>query len=108
MKKNNANEPNKIKPIICPICGNTELSFVTEKNKNILIISLKTISIIVLFITCLVNFNQIINNNINSGTIIAITLSLFLFLICAIISTFFEHNNIKAICKNCGNIWLID
>lgn len=107
MKKNNANELNKIKPIICPICGNTELSFVTEKNKNILIISLKTISIIVLFITCLVNFNQIINNNINSGTIIAITITLTLFLICEIISTFFEHDNIKAICKNCGNIWLI-
>lgn len=100
------NVTTQIKPIICPICGNYELSFVTDYHKSIWLKLVNNIILILLFITIIINFSKIISGEIDL-TIIILLVSIYTLLNIVIYLTE-SKTHVKAICRQCGHIWLID
>lgn len=94
-------------PIICPICGSFEIAFVAEYHKCIWLRIIKAI-IAALFIVALI---KSITNYLNPNTNEIITpflygLAIAFVLVSIIISSIESRTHTKAICRNCGNIWL--
>ena len=116
----------KPRAITCPICGRKEIAFVTEWHKCIgwriistiilAIIIFCAIDIILQFSNELGTFitasaagtpplNTTSDNKINSP----IALFIIIYLIVKIIINYIESKtHVKAICRDCGHMWLLD
>jgi len=97
------------KPITCPICGSKEIAFIPEFHKCILLRIIRTVLIIALITISIFYLPHIFANKTNQTLIIIEIVVLLVFLgIDALIKINEEKSHIKGICRNCGNIWLID
>jgi hypothetical protein len=104
---NNINQ--EFKPIRCPVCGNVELSFVTEYHKGIgkrITCVILTAAIILLMLLNISNISANSANSFFTMTIIFLTVSDIACYIAIIIDESKTH--IQAICKNCGHLWLLN
>lgn len=104
--------PPEKKPIVCPICGSVHLAFVTEYHKalalRILRLVIALIAAAVFAYNCYSIFVELKKPEFGS-TFIPL---FFLILIAVVISWFIiaieSKTHVKAICKDCGNLWLLD
>lgn len=95
--------------ITCPICGSKEIAFVPEYHKCILFRIIKTICLVALIVIGLFYIPNLINNTINQTLIILAIINFILYLgLETWIKINEEKTHIKAICRNCSNIWQID
>ncbi len=105
--------PPEKKPIVCPVCGNVHLAFVTEYHKALL---LRVIRIIVALIPIALfgaEFYSVLIKH-EAATFESSFIGFLIFFIVAavILSCFItaieSTTHVKAICKECGNLWLLD
>lgn len=101
--------PTQVKPITCPQCGSTELAFVTHYKKEII---LKVICLLCTFIALYAFIMHIFPAIITDhspqfvSVFIIFTILAIIFWIGAFIRE--SETHVQAICKNCGNIWLLN
>lgn len=103
-------EQNKPHKIICPICGSEHIAFTEEYHKDII----NTVFSIISFIAGTICFAFYIKNSFNientNHTLLIPTIICFffsaLFYIAKLLTERKTHT--KGICKDCGNIWLLD
>lgn len=111
-------EQHPYQPITCPRCGSKELAFVTEYHKSIL---WRAISILctVPFLICLGAIAMVIDqyglSGINNSSeviepiLIVIVIFLAIRCICKVVLLFVEtRTHVQAVCKNCGNLFLLN
>ena len=94
----------KPRAITCPICGRRELAFVTEWHKSW---GLRIFSGILLFLYAL----MVVNTFEEYGFKISMSFitGLIPYLLLRLAITCIESKtHVKAICKDCGHIWLLD
>lgn len=109
-KKSEMQEVPKRAPIVCPVCGSREIAFITEYHKYI---GLKIVNYILIGILAVFVYARIYDamRNIESDaftTAIIIVLGILVigFQIGILIGE--SKTNVQAICRDCGNIWLLN
>lgn len=108
-EKKNQELPTQVKPITCPRCGSTELAFVTHYKKEIL---LRVICLICAFVAFYAFVGHIFPAIITDRTpqfvpnFIIFAILALVFWIGALLRE--SETHVQAICKNCGNIWLLN
>lgn len=98
----------KIVPITCPVCGSKNLVFVTEYHKAF---GLKIVEIILVafFLAYFViaTIPELIRGSFAPDLII-ILLPILMISFRIMIVCIENRTHVKVICKDCGNIWLLD
>lgn len=97
-------------PITCPNCGSREIAFVTEYHKCIVARIICAILTVLFFIIFFMNLQDVLKGITPSdGTKVITILSAFLS-VCMLIGIFITESktHVQAICKNCGNLWLLN
>lgn len=104
--------PTQVKPITCPRCGSTELAFVTHYKKELL---LRIACLICAIISLFIFITNIAPSVFIPSSSLAPkdTISFFIFAVFAIIFWIGillreSETHVQAVCKNCGNIWLLN
>ena len=102
-----------IKPLVCPICGNTELFFVTEYHKCIKARLLSYLLFFASFLGFLIylvsSLEDAINNVENHTSLLIPIVCLFLFISIKSYILYYESKtHIKAICSKCSRFWNVD
>lgn len=101
----------QIQPITCPRCGSRELAFVTEYHKTTyarLVCNIFLAIIAIVFLT--VDLPNLFSNT-DSGEISLITYiacGMFILFIKIYIYLIESKTHVQSICKDCGNIWLLN
>ena len=106
-KNSKMNEIPKNAPIVCPQCGSKEIAIIGEVHKNI---GARVIACIVLLVTLALAFVDLKNTlkGGNSYLALVIVFAALFFLILIFIWISESKSHAKAICRDCGHIWLID
>ena len=106
----------QLNPIICPICGSEELAFVPEYHKSVGY----RIACVISLLFCLISAGMIIKDLLSTTNveiqeanmltnIFLFAFGVVFFLVFYIVIIAIEHRtHIKAICRDCGYIWLLD
>lgn len=109
MENNLKTNPNYKNGIKCPNCGSINISFVTEAHKCIVLKIINTLVAVVFIITCFTKLTDIINGTLQSSAITVLSIFGSAFVIINIIIYFFESKtHVQAICRDCGNLWLLN
>jgi hypothetical protein len=94
----------EIRPIVCPHCGSKNLAYVSEYHKSIVG---RIFTAIFLFLSIVLIGSSMLGNNSNTNSIAtAFSAATLLFYVMVLIIE--SRTHVKAICKDCGNIWLLD
>lgn len=101
-----------IAPVICPYCGKSELAFITENHKCLILRILFYIGLL-LTVGFAIRFFDITfweqEQDYHDIFFILLIISMELTILCrAIISIKEKKIHTKAICKECGHIWYVD
>lgn len=104
--------PTEKKPIICPVCGNVHLAFVTEYHKAIFLRIIRlilTLFTLVLFCsdcyTALIKHEQ---SSFESLSVVLIILIIAITILSCFVIAIESKTHVQAICKDCGNLWLLN
>lgn len=108
-----------VKPITCPICGSRELAFVTEYHKAIGLKIFLGFLKAALFLTWIgvifsffenpaTGFSKELRLTGNVIVPISIAILLLMAIVKGIIISVESKTHVQSICKNCGNLWLLD
>ena len=100
----------QFRPIKCPNCGNTELAYVPEYHKYLLLRIFRGIFLIAAIILGSITIPQFaVEMDGMPPTFAPMIITAVIAGVLSIIILIKEsRTHIKAICQNCGNIWLID
>ena len=92
-------------PITCPRCHSRELAFVTEYHKAI---GMRITFFLFLAIALFVFFATFQDKNAEGAIVLTIIFGLFAFItyICVLLEESKTH--VQGICKDCGNLWLLN
>ncbi len=106
-KKNDTTNP-ALAPITCPRCGSKELAFVTEYHKCVLVKFIANIILASIVLILVFNLSTLISQGVGQYITPVIILTA-LYICCQIYILAVEsRTHVKAICQNCGNLWLLD
>lgn len=97
------------KPIVCPRCGSRSIAFVTEYHKAIV----SKVFLFILVFIMVFNYGSILIRGItfqNADFSLVIEILLGIFTLCLAIHIFIVESktHVQGICRNCGNLWLLD
>lgn len=102
----------KLQPIKCPICGSVELAFVTEYHRAI---GTKIVSLILFLIATAALISAVISmitkaqTEMDGATLSIIIIGYVMALFCKSIAYITESKtHVQGICRDCGNIWLLN
>lgn len=106
-KNSNMNEIPQRAPIVCPQCGSKEIAIIAEIHKNI---GARVLFGLVCLVTLSLFFVDLKNtlSGGNSYIALVIVFAVLSFLILVWIWVNESRSHSKAICRDCGYIWLID
>lgn len=92
-------------PITCPRCKSRELAFVTEYHKAI---AGRLSFFFFLAIALFALFSAINDKQMSGAIVVAVSFGLFAIAtyICVLVEESKTH--VQGICKNCGNLWLLN
>lgn len=100
-------------PIKCPVCGSMNLAFTEEIRSSLgrIVNIILTIGFVVFFLLTINVGGNIIENL--SSSLRNITIGVIIYLLCyfivqIIICNTERRSHCKAICRDCGHLWLID
>lgn len=94
------------KPIVCPVCGSREIAFITDHHKCVILKAVCQFIIAIILITFALNIKNALEGK-YSFLAILILIPFYLIFSMIIYSTE-STTHAKAICRDCGKIWLID
>ena len=105
----------EVKPLVCPVCGNTELHYVTETHKSIIARFFSLILFIAnLYYIIRINLEQLVEMlgyKYEPKDNITITF-VFTFVIYLVLKGYIlfkeSKTHIRAICPKCGRFWNVD
>lgn len=97
-------------PITCPNCGSREIAYVTEYHKCVLLKIINSIIVVIAIIQLFKSISSFFENTDDStlNSFLLIILPVIYILIQIIIFFTESRTHVRAICKNCGNLWLLD
>ena len=101
-------DPKRYNPIHCHLCGSENIEFVAEYHKAVFLRILASVSILLAVIFSIDIISDIfhLKEHLNTAPII---ISLVAYVILKSIIYFVENRtHIKAICRDCGNIWVLE
>lgn len=101
----NINEIPSKKPIICPDCGSREIAIITDYHKCIALKFLLNLIIAIAFLILVYDLKKITAGEVNPGFMVLLLAYSVVSIIVYIIES---KTHAKAICRDCGKIWLID
>ena len=96
--------------LTCPRCGSLKLEFVTEYHKCILA---RIFATLLLIGTCISAWTVLLNHLLNtddggiSTFFIIISITAYFLIQCYIFFTE-SKTHVQGVCRNCGNIWLLN
>lgn len=104
--------PPEKKPIVCPICGSVHLAFVTEYHKALTLRILRLVIALIAASVFAYNCHSIFVE-LKKPEFGSIFIPLFFLILIAVVISWFiiaieSKTHVKAICKECGNLWLLD
>ena len=106
--KNKANSGH-YKCITCPVCGSRAIAFVTDYHKCVFAKIFQFISLAITIFCVLGYFTEKAKGNSDIGYLaIAVFSALFALAATLYIFSTESKTHIRAICRDCGNLWYLD
>lgn len=95
--------------ITCPICGSRAIAFVTEYHKCIFAKIAQFVFLIITAFCVFGYFTDKLKGNSDSAYIVIAIISA-IFTLAFTLYIFYEESktHVRAICRDCGNLWLLD
>lgn len=100
----------KYTAVVCPQCGSKNIEFVTEYHKCILARILSALFFVMAIIAAYFEITDLISNFESNGvSTFTLILSVFAYFITQCYIVFVESKtHVQGVCRDCGNIWLIN
>lgn len=95
----------KFTPIICPVCGSVNLSFIAEYHKSIILKAINTLILIIGLIIIIKNITNLSDKTVQTALYV---LTVIYALIYVVIFSSESRTHTKGICRDCGFIWIVE
>ena len=105
---NSAESTYRIQPITCPRCGSRSLAFVTEYHKEIFLKIAQMICTVLLIVIAVSDIDYLFSEHPERLVEETIPLIIFIGLFSIARHLIESKTHVQAICKDCGNLWLLN